>query len=81
MTVEFDPRCMTAQNEDSVRILIPFGDDASQYGSEEVDGIPYIPVMDVYSGAYGWPQSALVLPGNSYVLHIFYFLLNSLNNV
>ena len=64
MTVEFDPRCVTAQHEDCLRILIPNGDDVTQYGTvDDVYGIPYIPVMDTYSGSSNWPQSALVVPG------------------
>lgn len=71
ITIEFDPRCCTAQPEDSLRIYIPYKNDgfaSSLDGQATVS--PFIPVLERFSGASDWPQKAVVLPGNVLIYYI-----------
>lgn len=66
MTVEFDPRCMTAQDEDILRIFVPFENDNCQWvdNNEEFEYSPYIPAMEKCFSV-SWPDKAVILPGNA----------------
>lgn len=75
MAIEFDPRCGTAQAEDSLQISIPRmensridNEDDSEVKEESSihNGSPlFWPVLHRFSqSSPNWPQSALVLPGN-----------------
>ncbi|CAG7827585.1 unnamed protein product [Allacma fusca] len=65
IAVEFDPRCHTAQSEDSVQMYIPYGKDISHCEpSDDSDTLAsYIPLMERFHGDI-WPQKTLILPGN-----------------
>jgi hypothetical protein len=75
MAVEFDPRCSTAQPEDSVRLYLPRGVvnqevptnrrlSTAESSSEDQDmNLSYVAILDKYSGRENWPKKALILPG------------------
>jgi hypothetical protein len=61
MALEFDPRCSTAQPEDTLEVSISL--DALPQDSNTTAS--QWPVFRKFSGKSGWPPNALVLPGNS----------------
>ena len=71
MAVEFDPRCHTAQSEDSVQMYIPYGkeilrklDANNADDSESLSS--WIPIMERFHGDI-WPQKTVILPGTEVV--------------
>jgi E3 ubiquitin-protein ligase MYCBP2 len=76
MAIEFDPRCSTAQAEDSVRLYIPRDSvsptctvnkrlNSSDCAADEQDTFSsFIAILDKYSGRENWPKKAVILPGN-----------------
>uniref|UniRef100_A0A4W5M9H3 RCR-type E3 ubiquitin transferase n=1 Tax=Hucho hucho TaxID=62062 RepID=A0A4W5M9H3_9TELE len=66
-TIEFDPQCGTAQQEDVLRLLIPSHSlHLSSLGTKPLahDTINTWVELKKISGSNGWPTTVLVLPGN-----------------
>jgi len=74
MSVEFDARCGTVQLDDSLQLYIPpsasaaaaaaAGDAGAEAGGDETASTAWCPVLSRFSGAEGWPTSAVILPGD-----------------
>ena len=76
MSVEFDARCGTVQHDDSLQLYIPpstnasaaaaaaAGDAGAEAGGDETASTAWCPVLSRFSGAEGWPTSAVILPGD-----------------
>ncbi|KAI1288150.1 E3 ubiquitin-protein ligase MYCBP2 [Halotydeus destructor] len=83
MSIEFDPRCGTAQPEDALQLFIPstklFGKglEAPSAPSVKQDGVDlatgdYWPVFRKFTGSsgVGWPTKCVILPGNEVVFSL-----------
>ncbi|CAH1777009.1 unnamed protein product [Owenia fusiformis] len=62
LSLEFDPQCGTAQNEDILHVSIPSNSVTTIEGSTEV--VKSWNVMRKLSGTTNWPQMAVILAGN-----------------
>ncbi|GLH12984.1 Probable E3 ubiquitin-protein ligase HERC2 [Gryllus bimaculatus] len=86
LCIEFDPRCGTAQAEDSLQLYIPSlggaacaavgpavtltSPTASENDSDSGPA-PYWPMLHKFSrGPANWPQTAIVLPGNEVIFSL-----------
>lgn len=81
MAVEFDPRCSTAQIEDSVRLYIPRDAistntnknkklNCSELATDDQDMFcNFIAILEKYSGRENWPKKAVILPGTIINIH------------
>ena len=64
ISLQFDPRCSTAQPEDTLQIFIrnpshkPIADSAMDHHQK------YTPVLSKFSGSKGYPKHSVILPGN-----------------
>ena len=71
VSLEFDPRCATAQPEDTLQIFIK-NPSKSPSDSQAVSGAAdsqqpvqkYTPVLTKFSGTTGYPKNSVILPGN-----------------
>ena len=86
MSVEFDPLCGTAQQEDSLQLYIPCRQyrmapgaesgvkSASSPGAAVQDRHPDLrdccPVLKKFHGLNNWPNQALILPGNEAIFSL-----------
>lgn len=80
MALEFDPRCGTAQAEDSLQLYVPSHNGRGQLlsttgrGAEEDEedtaSLPFWPVLKRFCGAADWPATATILPGNEVVFSL-----------
>jgi len=77
MSVEFDGRCGTAQNEDCLQLYIaaPSHSTAATTSctdaDDALDSVTWWPVLSKFHGVDGWPTSAVILPGETSTLPVF----------
>lgn len=75
MTLEFDPKCGTAQIEDSLQLYVPSRAQAPGWGRSmeatgQVDRAQWWPVLHKFHGSFpgNWPSMAVILPGRHSIL-------------
>lgn len=77
VSLEFDPRCATAQPEDTLQIFIknpsntspssssgPASSAVAAAGASDQSVQKYTPVLTKFSGTSGYPKHSVILPGN-----------------
>eukprot|EP00062_Callorhinchus_milii_P006572 gi/632947251/ref/XP_007888958.1/ PREDICTED: E3 ubiquitin-protein ligase MYCBP2 isoform X6 [Callorhinchus milii] len=73
MTIEFDPQCGTAQQEDMLRLLISNkAFHSSGFGTKSMshDSVNSWTELKKFFGSSGWPTTVLVLPGNEVIFSL-----------